>query len=150
MSLSFVKTDVGAPDAQLMLQELNDTLMAMLGHNGTKYVCLEEFRLDKAFFLVGYDGGTPVCCAGIRRMDDVTGEVKRVYARKNKKGIGAALMKALEEQSRETGYRRLVLECRDSNPHAISFYMRNGYTRCENYPPYEEEDDAVCLEKELV
>ena len=149
MALSFNQTGVENPDAQMLLKELNETLMGILGHNGTKHVCFDDFSQEKAFFLVGYDDGAPACCAGVRKLDETTGEVKRVFARKNRKGIGAALMAAVEEQARETGYSRLVLECREGNPHAIEFYRKNGYTDCEKYPPYGNEADAVCLEKPL-
>ena len=149
MALSFKQTGVENPDAQMLLKELNETLTGILGHNGTKHVCFDDFSQEKAFFLVGYDDGMPACCAGVRKLDDMTGEVKRVFARKNRKGIGAALMAALEELARETGYSRLVLECREGNPHAIEFYRKNGYTDCEKYPPYGNEADAVCLAKTL-
>ena len=147
MALSFIQTGVENPDAQMLLQELNETLMGILGHNGTKHVCFDDFSQEKAFFLVGYDNGTPACCAGVRKLDETTGEVKRVFARKNCKGIGAALMAETENRARAAGYSRLVLECREGNPHAIEFYRKNGYTDCEKYPPYGNEADAVCLEK---
>ena len=149
MALSFKQTGVEDPDAQILLKELNETLMGILGHNGTKHVCFDDFSQEKAFFLVGYDDGTPACCAGVRKLDETTGEVKRVYARKNRKGIGAALMAATENHARAAGYSRLVLECREGNPHAIEFHRKNGYTDCEKYPPYGNEADAVCLEKKL-
>ena len=149
MSLSFVRTDVGSPDARMLLEELNDTLIGILGHNGTAHVCLDDFSRRNAFFLVGYDDGVPVCCAGIRQLDAATGELKRVFARKNRKGIGSALLAELEKQAKETGYERLVLECREGNSHAIDFYIREGYSLCAKYPPYENEADAVCLEKAL-
>ena len=149
MSLSFVRTSVALPDAGLLLSELNETLIGILGHNGTAHVCLSDFSGEKAFFLVGYDDGVPMCCAGLRKMNDRTGEIKRVYARKNRKGIGAALMAALEEQAEDLGYERLVLECREGNAHAIGFYKKAGYAVCEKYPPYCEEKDAVCMEKRL-
>lgn len=133
----------------MLLRELNDALMSILGHNGTSHIRLEDFRREKAFFLVGYDGETPVCCAGVRMFDGETGEIQRVYARSNRAGAGAALMKALEEQARELGYRRILLECREGNAHAIGFYLKNGYVICENYPPYDSEADAVCFEKKL-
>ena len=82
-------------------------------------------------------------------MDETTGEVKRVYARRNQKGFGAALMTALEENAAGAGYRLLVLECREGNAHAIDFYKKEGYVLCDWYPPYGEEADAVCLEKYL-
>ena len=87
-------------------------------------------------------------CAGETQqaLDALEQEIQADYASlfRRQRQIDAVIRSVPEDMS------RLVLECRDSNPHAISFYMRNGYTRCENYPPYEEEDDAVCLEKELV
>ena len=147
--ISFVRTGVDAPDARLMLEELNETLTGILGHNGTRHVCLDDFSQEGGFFLVGYDEGAPVCCAGVRRLDATTGEVKRVYARKNRKGIGRILMAALEQYAAEAGYRRLVLECREGNPHAIEFYKKTGYRVCEKYPPYGDEEDAVCLDKQL-
>ena len=149
MSLAFVQTGVENPDAQTLLRELNETLMGILGHNGMAHVCFDDFSQEKAFFLVGYDNGTPACCAGVRKLDETTGEVKRVFALKNRKGNGAALMAAVEETAREADYSRLVLECREGNPHAIEFYRKNGYKDCEKYPPYDHEEDAVCLEKIL-
>ena len=60
MILAFVQTGVENPDAQMLLRELNETLMGILGHNGTAHVCFEDFSQEKGFFLVGYDDGTPV------------------------------------------------------------------------------------------
>ena len=147
--LLFVKTGVDSPDAAELLLELNAVLTGILGHNGMAHVCFDDFSHEKAFFLIGYNSGVPACCAGIRMLDGTTGEIKRVYARRNSRGIGAALMTALENNAREAGYSRLVLECREGNSHAIEFYKKNGYTLCEKYPPYDKEDDAVCLEKWL-
>ena len=148
--MHFVKMDVQSSDAHLLLQELNTTLVSILGHNGEKHVCLDDFCQDKSFFLIGYDYDMPVCCAGVRKFDDTTGEVKRVFARNNHQGYGSKLMITVETLARACVYRRLILECREGNPHAIDFYKREGYTLCEKYPPYENETDAVCLEKKLL
>ena len=59
--LSFTRSSVVSPDAQDLLQELNETLTGILGHNGTAHVCLDDFSHQKAFFLVGYDQKEPVC-----------------------------------------------------------------------------------------
>jgi len=150
MGLAFFRSRVESPGAQTLLRELNETLTGILGHDGTAHVCLDDFRQDGAFFLVGYDDDVPVCCAGVRRLDRKTGEVKRVYARPNREGFGARLMKLVEEQARLEGYERLVLECREGNAHAIEFYQKQGYVICAKYPPYEEEADAICMEKTVI
>ena len=111
---------------------------------------MDDFSRDGGFFIIGYDGGIPVCCAGVRQLSDRTGEVKRVFVRRNHKGYGAALMAAVEACAASIGYRRLVLECREGNAAAIGFYRRIGYAACEKYPPYGDEEDAVCMEKTLL
>ena len=148
--LDFVVSDVNGQNAQALLEELNETLIGILGHNGTAHVCMDDFSRDGGFFLIGYDGGIPVCCAGVRLLSGRTGEVKRVFARRNQKGYGTALMAAVEAHAAATGYRRLVLECREGNAAAIGFYRRIGYAVCEKYPPYGDENDAVCMEKLLI
>ena len=148
--LDFAVSDVKGESARALLEELNETLIGILGHNGTKHVCMDDFSRDGGFFLVGYDGGIPVCCAGVRLLSGRTGEVKRVFARRNHKGYGAALMAAVEARAAAIGYCRLVLECREGNASAIGFYRRIGYEDCEKYPPYGDEKDAVCMEKLLL
>ena len=147
MNINFTKKSVRSADAKIMINRLNMALKDILGHDGTAHASYGDFEDDKAFFLIGYDKEKPVCCAGLRRIDDETGEIKRVYADHNKDGLGAKLMEAMENRAAEAGYSHLVLECREGNGHAISFYRKHGYSTCENYPPYEKEEDAVCLEK---
>ena len=148
--LDFAVSDAKGQNAQALLEELNETLIGILGHNGTAHVRMDDFSRDGGFFLVGYDGGIPVCCAGVRLLSGRTGEVKRVFARRNHKGYGTALMAAVEARAAAIGYRRLVLECREGNAAAIRFYRRIGYAVCEKYPPYGDEKDAVCMEKPLL
>ena len=150
VGLVFAVSDANGQNARTLLEELNETLIGILGHNGTAHVCMDDFSRDGGFFLVGYDGGNPVCCAGVRMLSGQTGEVKRVFARRNHQGYGTALMAAVEAHAAAVGYRCLVLECREGNAAAIGFYRRIGYAVCEKYPPYGDEQDAVCMEKPLL
>jgi len=145
--MHFTPTGTRHPDALLLIDELNRTLIGILGHDGTRHVNLDDFEQPDSVFMVGYDDGVPVCCAGVRRLDGRSGEVKRVYARKNRKGYAEALMNELGLWAAAHGYERLVLECREQNAHALDFYRRIGYRDCEKYPPYEDEADAICMEK---
>lgn len=147
--LVFKERSVDHPDSIKMMEELNDSLIHIVGHNGTMFVNLSDFSMERAVFIVGYIDDKPVCCAGIREMDQFFGEVKRVYAQINDIGIGSRLMSELDSWARDHGYSGLKLECRRINQHAISFYMRNGYSVCENYEPYIGVEDAVCMEKLL-
>ena len=101
--------------------------------------------------VIAYDQGRPVGVISTKCEGKGKYYIGCLAVKKEKqgKGIGTALMKAMEKLAGKTGYRRLVLECREGNPHAIEFYQKNGYRVCENYPPYENEADAVCLDKTL-
>ena len=52
--LDFAVSDVNGQNAQALLEELNETLISILGHNGTAHVCMDDFSRDGGFFLVGY------------------------------------------------------------------------------------------------
>src|SRR4051794_23768215 len=58
-------------------------------------------------FLVAFLVGDPAGCAGLKRLDDETAEVKRVFvaAGARRHGVGRALMMGIEREARERGYR---------------------------------------------
>ncbi|TCV91356.1 acetyltransferase (GNAT) family protein [Biostraticola tofi] len=64
-------------------------------------------------------------------------------------GIGAALLRFLENQAVELGYRQLWLETRRINQRAVAFYMKQGYEVIANYGPYIGREEAICLSKVL-
>lgn len=147
--LVFQSMPTDAPAVITLIEELNACLTKIVGDNGTKHVNLTDFSKERCVFIVGFLEGEPVCCAGIRMIDAECGEIKRVYARPNRKGVGTRLLRELERWARANGYTSLKLECREANRHAIAFYRRNGYDICEKYEPYLDMPDAVCMTKTL-
>ena len=148
--MEFKSVPVGSADAQKMLNELSYTLTSLIGHNGAMHVNYADFEKERAVFVVGYSDGVPCCCGAIRNVSEDTGEVKRVYARRNTEGNGAKLMEYIEKWAIENDYRRLILECRPNNTHALEFYKKCGYKVCGNFPPYDVDTYAVCMEKYIV
>lgn len=134
--IEFKKVSVFSEDAGILMGELNERLTAIVGNDGTAYLTLADFDRAGAAFIVGYEAGVPMCCAGIRRMDDTRCEIKRVYARQNQNGNAVQLMHHMETLAKQLGYREAYLTCRQKNVHAIAFYKRNGYCAGEKYPPY--------------
>lgn len=51
----------------------------------------------------------------------------RVHPATRRRGVGRALMTALEERARDLGLRHMVLDTADNQPEAIAFYRRLGY-----------------------
>lgn len=67
------------------------------------------------------------------------------------RGIGAALMDALEAAAVDHGAVYMRLEVRVDNANAIAFYRRRGYAQFSVYPGYyEDATDALRMEKPLV
>lgn len=149
MTLEFRIVSMDHPDASMLLDELCLKLTKIVGHDGTMFLRPSDFSKPRAMFAVGYLDGDPICCAGVREMNSTTGEVRRVYARRNNVGAARQFMTWLEQWAIKQKYSELRLECRNTNPHAIEFYKQNGYSVCEKYGPYIHESDAVCMKKAI-
>jgi ribosomal-protein-alanine N-acetyltransferase len=73
--------------------------------------------------------------------------VRRQYQRK---GVGSALLRWLEEVARCAGMRHIRVECRRSNDAARNFYSEHGYHECAISPRmYRGLEDGILLEKFL-
>ncbi len=101
--------------------------------------------------IVGYYNNMPVACGAIKKYDDTTMEVKRMYVLPEYRGKGFALkvISALEHWSKELGYSKCVLETGLMQPEAISLYRKCGYNRIPNYGQYDGVENSVCFEKIL-
>jgi GNAT superfamily N-acetyltransferase len=74
-------------------------------------------------------------CVAIRRIDEGTAEIKRLFvrARIRGKGVGGLLARAALEEARRLGYPRVVLDTMPTMTVAISIYQRLGFAPI---PPY--------------
>ncbi|KIH98406.1 acetyltransferase [Streptomonospora alba] len=103
---------------------------------------------DTAVFLAAAEseGGEVVGCGALRRLDEHTFELKRMYVVPDRRGrgIGAALLHALEDAGRERGARRMRLETGVEQPEAMRLYERCGYSRIPLYGPYVGCAASVC------
>ncbi len=100
------------------------------------------------------DGGdeVPVGCAGIRRHDDRTAELKRMFVVESARGRGVAraLLARLEEEASALGYVELWLETGTEQPEAISLYESEGYEPIPNYGHYADDPRSRCYAKVVI
>jgi putative acetyltransferase len=103
-------------------------------------------------FLVAWLDGEPVGCGALRRLGDDQGEVKRMYVapEARRRGIGRAMLQALEAEARKLGIAALILETGERQPEAIALYRSAGFERCPCWGDYLDSPLAVCLAKPLV
>lgn len=86
-------------------------------------------------FLGVLDGDEVVACAGLRRLTDDTGEIKRMWVAPSARGrgLGAALLEAVERHGRVLGFEVLRLDTNDALSAAMGLYTSRGYLQIPDY-----------------
>lgn len=134
---------------------LNAELMAMFPEPGANHFSLSEaqVKLGDGAFVVAYVDETAVGCGAIRRLDEATAELKRMYVDPSVRGrgIGRALVDALEREARRLGVTRIVLETGTRLTPAIRLYESMGYARIPLFGEYlRSPDTSLCFGKPLL
>jgi ribosomal protein S18 acetylase RimI-like enzyme len=93
---------------------------------------------DGAFLVLLNDAGETVAGGGIRRYNEISCEVKRVWTHADyrRQGLAIRVINELEDVARELGYERVRLETGPAQPEAQALYRRLGYTKIETYGHY--------------
>lgn len=86
-------------------------------------------------FLVCFDGPVPVGCVALQHVDQTTGEVMRMFVQPTHRGrgVGRALLAAVEELAVRRGMRRLRLDTMTELYEALAMYRSSGYGDVEPY-----------------
>jgi len=100
---------------------------------------------------VFYSGGAAVGCGALRRFDDDTVEIKRMFVLTEfrGKGIGAEILKELESWAAELDYSQSILETGKKQPEAIRLYQKAGYETIPNFGQYAMTENSICLKKRI-
>ncbi len=86
-------------------------------------------------FWVGYLDGRPVCCGGLKRLDEQACEIKKMYVVPAVRGRGLAqvLLAFLEDTARELGYAVARLDTGPAQPDSQHIYAKVGYRPIGNF-----------------
>ena len=152
--LEIVRAQLESPEAQALIRELNAELQALYPEPGANHfrVDAEELTPGRGAFLIGYVDGKPLACGAIRKHNDRTAEIKRMYVKPAARGQGLSrqILTALEAEGRALGVRRLVLETGSRQVEALALYSRAGFIKIPLFGEYlNSAETSVCMEKEL-
>lgn len=147
VTLQFEPLD--GPAGSILLRELDEDLAQRYGDDDPVDADAEEFLPPAGAFVVAYVEGSPQACAGFRRIDHATAELKRMYVRPTgrRSGLARQLLTALEAAAADAGYTQMWLETGLSQPEAIALYESSGYTPVASFGQFSWAPSQRCYGK---
>lgn len=88
-----------------------------------------EYAAPTGAFLLAWEQGVALGCAGVRRFADGDGEIKRLYVAPaaRGRGIGVLLARSIVAEARRLGYARLLLDTLPAMLEAQALYVSLGF-----------------------
>ena len=153
-ALDIRRSALSSPDGSRLIAALNAELKALYPEQGANHFSISEaqVRPGDGMFVVAYFNEKAVGCGAVRRIDEATAELKRMYVDPSFRGqgIGRALVDALESEARQLRVRRIVLETGTRQAQAIQLYESMGYKPIPLYDEYlESPKTSLCFGKQL-
>jgi GNAT superfamily N-acetyltransferase len=121
-----------------------------INHNIVK--ANSEKGIQSARAIVAYHNREPVGCGCFRETSTPrTVEIKRMYVKEGvrRRGIATAIIQELEGWAIETGAAKAILETGKLQPEAVALYQKSGYRKIENFAPYVDNEESICMAKDL-
>jgi GNAT superfamily N-acetyltransferase len=136
-----------------LIAALNAELSGRYPEEGACHFRLEpdEVAAGRGAFLVASRTGKPIGCGAVRRIDEGSGELKRMYVCPEERGRGAgrAILSALEVEAQALGLSRLVLETGVRQTEAIALYRKAGFSDIAPFGEYVTSPLSLCMAKDL-
>ena len=150
-SVHIRRSTLASPEAARLIAALNAELTTTFPEPGATHFSLSDAQVmvGDGAFLVAYLDDMAVGCGALRRLDPATAEIKRTHP-SAVRGIGRALVEALECEARLAGVTRIVLETGTRLAPAIKLYEAMGYARIPLFGEYlSSPNTSLCFGKSL-
>jgi GNAT superfamily N-acetyltransferase len=138
--IEFRPTPFDEGDAAVLVQAYHEEIAVIydgldLNSSNMPPAGAAQFGAPHGTFLVGYQAGEPICCGGVKRLDEHNCELKRMYVVPHARGRGVArrLLSALEHAASQLGYTTARLATGPRQPGAQHLYLSTGYVVIGNF-----------------
>jgi putative acetyltransferase len=128
-------------DVAALVQALNEYTYALTPAEYRHHMTVEQMaRPDTTLFVVRDERGAALGMGALRRHAGGVAEVKRMYVEPESqgRGVGGAILAAIESLARREGFSLLVLETGSNFDAARRVYERAAFSPCDgvlDYPP---------------
>jgi GNAT superfamily N-acetyltransferase len=150
MPLELVRCTTAAPGFGQLVAQLDADLQRRYGAVQALYSPHNVVQAIETAVLA-LEEGRPVGCGCFKPFGVDGIELKRMFVvpEARGRGIGRALIDALEVWARELGHARAVLETGTAQHEALALYERCGYRRTPCFGPYADLPASICMGKSL-
>jgi putative acetyltransferase len=154
LAVQIRKSTLASPEAVRLITALNAELSATHPEPGSTHFSLsgEQVTDGQGAFLIAWLDEIAVGCGAVRRLDEKTAELKRMYVdpQVRGQGVGRAIVESLEREARALGATRVVLETGARLAPAMRMYEGLGYGRISLFGEYlSSPNTSVCFGKSL-
>jgi ribosomal protein S18 acetylase RimI-like enzyme len=139
VTVTFEVVDPSHPDARRALVAYLDEVASRMSNavvSSAEADDVDDYRAPSGMFLVVRDEHSNVVgCGALRELDESTGEIKRMWVDVSQRGrgVGRALLAALEARASVAGWSTLRLDTNGVLGEAIALYESHGYQRIDRY-----------------
>jgi len=152
LPITIVEARPDSAEAVQLINELDEYLMShpYTPESRHAFSVAKLVREGVAFFIARYEGAA-AGCAGIKMFGSEYGEVKRMYVRPARRGLGLGklMLNHLAEYAREREVGVLRLETGIYQTEAIGLYERYGFQRRPPFGEYKEDPLSLYFEKSI-
>jgi len=145
-----IRTDSDNIDFHSLVSLLDQGLRITDGEDFSFFTQFNKLDAIKNVVVI-YEDEIPVGCGAIKKYDETTAEVKRMFVKEDYRGKGIAkeVLSELERWAKELGYSDCILETGNMLTNAIKLYQSSGYERIPNYGQYIGVAVSVCMKKKI-
>ena len=133
-----------------IVRELDKGYYRRIGDGLSKYDKYNSFETPYIVILL-IDSGKSVACASYRTLNKDSVEFKRVFVKRGyrRKEIAFKLIKTLERDAIEKGFRHSYIITGKNNIPAIRLYEKLDYHQIPNIKGFEDDDVVISMKKDF-
>ncbi len=131
-----------------LVEELDYGYYKRIGDELKKYEQYNEFN-DPHFVILLLESEQAIACASYRACGKDSVEFKRVYVKKEyrKRGIAFCIIRKLEENAIENGFRDSYIVTGKNNYAAIGLYEKLDYEKIAKFGQFKDDETVICMKK---